>query len=771
MPGAAAKGEPAPLHQGWLNKKGEGLLSLSHRRWFVLSSGALRYYTAEGGELKGEIPVGADLEVVDGSGAKELLLKGPGCPRTYVLRADTAEERDDWRRAVSLAAADAAAHEEERAAKERKRREEKRQRAMSLAGAASDQSPRRRAAGAGGEETDEKEERKEKKEKKEKKDKKEKKKEKKKRKKDDDDASPSPLTSDASPVSAGPSPIPCGPPPLPGGPPPLPGGPPPLPGGPPPVPAPGGPPPIPQQQSGTADVESLRQRAAELEARVLQSRVAALEAELAAGEQRSHSRQHSAAPAAVEFTDPDGDEVRLFAHASGGIAYTINGEEKPASRAIRWHPPPDGPALEFEDTERALDLPPQGCPALLADLRRLADAQGVSHNLQEFGGGDAAEAAAEEPRDAAPGGPALPSPQQLRAPKRGSWSPRAAEAQKPTERWDSSDSGSSSGSDWGAAHRGRGAAVPAPAPKMSPVAAHAARASPTALPPSLPPPPTGVPTRVEAPPPPPPPPPDGAAPLRLMPPPPPCEAPGGPALPPVPCGAPAQAPPPPPAPAEPAAAPPSAAPPPPEPAPAVPPPPAEPTTPVQVRKPPRGAAQSGASQSLAAAAALATGHKLKSSPGAAAREAKGQEKGEPTFGQHMLRKAPKSPASSFASPELAEWQLQRQKSGVSSAHTDPSPTAPAAPGTPPAAPAVQPAGPAAPPRTAGGGGAPPEGSAQPAAAPPAAPPPAAAAAEAPAPPAAAGAAAGGAPRVPPVHGTLAQRIKRRADSSSGDDWE
>eukprot|EP01065_Artemidia_motanka_P024539 TRINITY_DN2936_c0_g1_i1.p1 TRINITY_DN2936_c0_g1~~TRINITY_DN2936_c0_g1_i1.p1 ORF type:complete len:330 (+),score=122.48 TRINITY_DN2936_c0_g1_i1:47-991(+) len=91
----------------------------------------------------------------------------------------------------------------------------------------------------------------------------------------------------------------------------------------------------------------------------------------------------------IEFVNLDThDLIRITGAAGGGLQYFVNGgSPRPAFRKLQYtpHEPSDGTShvIEFADIGRACRLPPVKLPALLSDLRRLCDAHGVEHNIND----------------------------------------------------------------------------------------------------------------------------------------------------------------------------------------------------------------------------------------------------------------------------------------------------------------------------------------------------------------------------------------------------
>ncbi|EAX95627.1 AGC family protein kinase [Trichomonas vaginalis G3] len=89
------------IKAGWGTKQG-GLIKTWKKRWFVLEKDALVYFTKEGGEEQGRIPIGSTCVVSPAPDCKKQpAFKIVTSERTYFIVTDTQKECSDWISAIS----------------------------------------------------------------------------------------------------------------------------------------------------------------------------------------------------------------------------------------------------------------------------------------------------------------------------------------------------------------------------------------------------------------------------------------------------------------------------------------------------------------------------------------------------------------------------------------------------------------------------------------------------------------------------------------------
>eukprot|EP01061_Rhynchopus_euleeides_P022111 TRINITY_DN36033_c0_g1_i1.p3 TRINITY_DN36033_c0_g1~~TRINITY_DN36033_c0_g1_i1.p3 ORF type:complete len:137 (+),score=51.23 TRINITY_DN36033_c0_g1_i1:1419-1829(+) len=80
----------------------------------------------------------------------------------------------------------------------------------------------------------------------------------------------------------------------------------------------------------------------------------------------------------VSFKDSDGDTIAFKVAAGGGaMVYSVNSEDRPPFKVLKWHPALGVPGLQFPDIRKGFPLPVEGLAQILGGLRCLAAKAGI----------------------------------------------------------------------------------------------------------------------------------------------------------------------------------------------------------------------------------------------------------------------------------------------------------------------------------------------------------------------------------------------------------
>eukprot|EP01060_Flectonema_neradi_P000762 TRINITY_DN10473_c0_g1_i2.p2 TRINITY_DN10473_c0_g1~~TRINITY_DN10473_c0_g1_i2.p2 ORF type:complete len:129 (+),score=24.68 TRINITY_DN10473_c0_g1_i2:758-1144(+) len=84
----------------------------------------------------------------------------------------------------------------------------------------------------------------------------------------------------------------------------------------------------------------------------------------------------------VTFRDTDGDTL-IFKPAGGGMAYSLNGTDRPVFTKMKWAPAMGVAGITMPDIQKGFPLPHDGLKEILGGLRFLAKQTGVEFEIPE----------------------------------------------------------------------------------------------------------------------------------------------------------------------------------------------------------------------------------------------------------------------------------------------------------------------------------------------------------------------------------------------------